>query len=513
MIKMKFEKPYILKIISILITGMFIINTASYKYARPGQSYLRVPIQQDTYSRMKDTRRGIVRKQSNQLPIAGETTLTTKGLLELKDMAYKNISEIKESNITSIHVNRETGERTFFKEGDPLVVLDADVYIKEGESWDIPEGINLPPHILDSLNNEKGAFVFISGPFYVTEENAPTTQFIRALKDEEIYKKFGLRRVLNNGKPFTVPVLGIGGRSILLPIFYSVADYDTHECNVFGIEVKNAGTPQYKKHNISKDFPPTIYKEYIGKPGIFLDWWHQVAFRIPVGLGEKDLYSTKREKMLLKNGGGLTRLTLGTLNLFDKYGIVMRAPLGDYRRLSVYFNGKQPDRRKFYSIVQELYPDDSLEAAVEKYFWELVRNYSANLKALLVTGILQGGDGSIINVDLDGLVADLDDYEEVSLDGNSSTVHSYVKDWIDNLVKVLKIPEAAFKHISNKALREFVKNAAGKDSLDNMELDIDKIDTERIAEIIIKSMQEQRLIPNETKETKPAIQGSLQHAA
>ena len=305
---------------------------------------------------------GIESNTNRQQPFCSSSpsVVINSHLKGLKQIAESELNSIMPHQPASIQVDASNGRRRYLNIGTPLKRIEAQVYVKEGVFWQVPESIVLPDGI---ANNSEGALVFTAGSFYEAEKFIELfpgcSRFIRELSPDETYKRFGLRRVYDDkGEPFSFPALAIGGRSILLPLSYRIASSvsgvaaDQH---VFGLELKNIGTPVYNKHNINRNFPATVFDEHVGKSGIFLDWWHQVASRIPVGLGKHELNILTRQKQIMANGGTLSRLAVATLPLFDQYGVVMRLPLGDYRRLNIFFdhNGKPNDL--LYQVASELF--------------------------------------------------------------------------------------------------------------------------------------------------------------
>ncbi|MHB8155435.1 MAG: GNAT family N-acetyltransferase, partial [Candidatus Omnitrophota bacterium] len=400
-------------------------------------------------------------------------------LKEIKLEVLMNMLEIMpQMPVSSIDVNKQTGERRYYHIGKPFIPLQADVYIKEGAQWDLPAGLKFPHNF---LNSPEGAVVLFSGPFYIKKENTPTAEFIRPISDTEVYEWFGLRRVIDsNGEPFKMPALGIGGRSILLPIQYKMAvcaDLDTVEWKMFGLEFKKTGTPLYRHHDLSNVFPPTVYKSHIGKRGVFLDWWHQINNRFAVGLGEHEEDAIRREAMVLAREGVLTRYTSCVLPLFNYdnngYGAVLRSPVSDYRRLSILFDGNlKPNKRELFAIIGELRPGLSKKDTLESYFFELSGNYGRNLRAILRAGLLQGEHGSLINSDIFGHITDLNDFSEVAILSGNPTVNQAIRHWVGNLIKVLEIPGVEFKHISDKAFANFMAGLFKDENFNNRSFDI-----------------------------------------
>ncbi|MCK4852307.1 MAG: hypothetical protein KAS86_04250, partial [Candidatus Omnitrophica bacterium] len=374
------------------------------------------------------------------------TMIADDDLYVLKEDAARGVEEVISQKASSIVVDGETGERRYFKNGDPLIPIQADVYMKEGESWDLPAGIEFPLHLDRIMKRKEGALLLTTGPFYVRKEGARSDRYIRPLNDREVYERFGLRRVYGkDGQPFQIPALGLRGRSMMLPVSYDIAtvkngegirivrdkkgyqDRTLERRAVFGLEFKAAGVSSYTRHNLSADFPSTTFDEHAGKPGIFLDWWYQISRRTPVGLGTLDVSSMSRESSLLAKGADLTRWTLGTLQIDQYRGVSLRVPVGDYRRLSVFFDRRgMPDRDIFNAVIRES------GLSIDGFLLELSRNYGKNMRIILETGISENERGSIIDSDIFGRSTDFGDFYEIS--GSSEDFfRGSVHDWVDNL--------------------------------------------------------------------------------
>ncbi|RKY40578.1 MAG: hypothetical protein DRP85_08320 [Candidatus Makaraimicrobium thalassicum] len=402
----------------------------------------------------------------------------------LREEAARGVEEAVSRQAASIITDGETGQRKYFKQGSPFVPVQAHVYIKEGSSWDMPPGVELPGYMDGIMNSGEGALLLTTGPFYVKKEEAPNTRYIRPLSDQEVYDRFGLKRVYGrDGQPFEMPVLGVGGRSLLLPVPYMITtvragegikiagqekdarDRILNKRHVFGLEFKNAGTPAYKRHNIGYDFPSTTFEEHVDKPGIFLDWWHQVGTRHPVGLGVYNGDPLERESFLLAKGGKLTRWTLDVLPLEGPYCVSLRVPVGDYRRLSVFFKEEKPDRDVFDKIVEES------GLTIDEFLSELSGNYGRNLRCIIEKGIIQSQHGSIINSDIFGYGVDLEDFYEIEK-ADKAFFEASVHTWVDNLIKVLNIPGIEYRDAADKALREFaVAFFGGSGRIDRLQFD------------------------------------------
>ena len=389
----------------------------------------------------------VARKSKSSSPVFDLEKLSC-----LQKVAGRYRDEALTNQAAGIFTDPETGGRKYYKHGRPFLHLDADVYVKKGSRWNIPAGVQLPEEFSGVLDNENGSFVFLAGPAYEIEKGASLlhqARYIRALNDEEMYKRFGLKRVVDaQQRPFTMPMLGIAGRSILLPVpavirvnkegaivtrGEELKGSGTKEHKAFGLEFKGAGTPGYAKHNLNDTFEPTVFKEHVGKPGIFLDWEHQLQSGTPVGLETPQGISRmmERERRVLSRGGRLTRHTIGVLPLFDRYGVVMRLPVGDYRRLSLFFDAYDKGRPEILrGVVAELgMPPDA-------YASLLRGNYLRNLDAILKAGILQGQHGSIGNLDILGQMADIDDFFTIK-NVSQDVVDGAVENWKNNLQRVL----------------------------------------------------------------------------
>ncbi|GEM_PF-3111013 len=398
-------------------------------------------------------------------------------LYTLKEEAAREVEEVLSHEAASIMVDPETGERRYFKQGRSLIPVNAHVYVKEGRSWNLPSDVELPAYMDGIMNSEEGALLLMAGPFFVKQEGMATVRDIRSLSDHEVYERFGLRRVHDkDGEPFEIPVLGIGGRSILLPVPYTIG-----KRHVFGLEFKNVGTPAYEKHNISTDFPSTTFEEHVGKPGVFLDWWHQMRTRYPVGLGVNNAYPENRETGLLARDGKLTRWTLDVMHLEGPYCISLRAPVNDYRRLTAFFDeDEEPDKDAFDAILEEL------GLTVEEYLPELAANYGKNMRIVVAEGIIQAQHGSIINFDISGYGTDFEDFYKIADAtgrGREDFFKASIHDWVDNLVKVMNIAGPEHKQAIDNALREFaVRFLRGADRLEGVTIDAD--DTAELKDII-----------------------------
>ncbi|MDP2653529.1 MAG: glycosyltransferase family 9 protein, partial [Candidatus Omnitrophota bacterium] len=426
-----------------------------------------------------DTKRFVRRLRS--LP-----AFSARAFRALRRTATRNAEEIVRSHATSIIVDQQTGERVYFTAGQPFVRLDADVYIKEGMAWNIPAGVRLPASLRRLLNTRQGGLVLIAGPFYEQIEiERPAGQrqvlfpsgigitpemyelirrtstvnkeiALRALSDEEVYARFGLKRIVIGGRPATMPVLGIAGRSILLPVGYTVwTDKDNAIINAaekikrsavaehhfFGLEFKGAGTPAYQRHNIASDIPATVHEQAVGKPGVYLDWWHQFRSQVPVGLEPlfNGIIAPNREGRVVRAGGLPTRLSIAVLPIFDQYGVTIRIPIGDYRLLNLFFDREgRPVQEIFNAAVAEMYPQQGERQAARAYFNSLRRNYLSNLTANLNAGLLQGEHGSITNMDLLGYEADMGDFNEISSEPREVMAWA-VRSWVANFRHILEL--------------------------------------------------------------------------
>ncbi|MEA3489347.1 MAG: hypothetical protein U9R44_03270 [Candidatus Omnitrophota bacterium] len=449
-----------------------------------------------------------IKNKSEEEAALRYSVIADNDLYTLKEEAAKGVEEAVSQKASSIIVDGETGGRRYFKQGDPFIPLQAHVYVMEGRSLNMPSGVELPAYMDKAMKRKEGALLLTTGPFYVKKKGAPSDRYIRPLSDREVYERFGLRRVYGkDGQPFEIPVLGIGGRSILLPVPYTVAlvrdgegirivrdekDYQDgtlEKRSVFGFEFKAAGVAAYRRHNFSFDFPSTTYEEHAGKPGIFLDWWYQLSTRTPVGLGFLDVSSVSRELLLLEKGADLTRWTLDTLRMDQYHGISLRVPVGDYRRLSVFFEREgRPDKDVFNAIIEES------GLTVSEYLSELSRNYGKSMRIILETGILESQLGSIIDSDIFGHGTDFGDFHEIS--GISEDFfRDSVYDSVDNLVNVLKIAGPENEHIINRALREFaVRFFGGPEQIRGLDINMDDTDElkDRVFEYA-RSLQERAL--------------------
>ncbi|MDP8258723.1 MAG: (d)CMP kinase [Candidatus Aadella gelida] len=410
------------------------------------------------------------KKQKGFYPIKAEDSLCI-----LRDEVEQEVAKAVKERACSISVDPKTGEKIYLKQGDPFIRIDTDVYMMGDKSWDIPAGVEFPESLKDVINGKDGAMVIVAGPFYIKKEGSRYDRNIRPLTDEEVYERFGLRRVYEKeDKPFTMPVLGIAGRSVLLPVPYTIATAQTGEGtkivrdskdlgdrslkihHVFGLEFKNIGTPAYKKHNINPAFPPTVFEEYLDKPGVFLDWWHQLGTRYPVGMGKDYGTTLPRETSALGKGSKLTRWTLANLRLEEDYAFTLRTPVNDYRRLSVFFDKSgKPLPERFHAIVEEL------GLTLEEYLLRLSGSYGENLRKNIEIGIMEGSHGSIIDSDIFGHETDLGDFWEIN-EENKKFLKDAVHAWIDNLVKVLNIAGPENKHIQDKALEVFAEKFFGE---------------------------------------------------
>ncbi|MFC1809087.1 hypothetical protein ACFL3D_03090 [Candidatus Omnitrophota bacterium] len=369
------------------------------------------------------------------------TVIADKHLRMIKEEAERNAEEVMSVRASSIVVNPETGERTYYSKGKPFVVRQAYVYVKEGEGWETASHMKLPEKISKLIHAEEGALVVMAGPFYVESRKFPP-EFkmdpkIRPLTDEEVYARYGLKRVYDaENKPFEIPVLGVGDRSILLPLAYTVMNTALNEKrHVFGLEFKGAGTPSYKKHNLNHmGIPATVYESYSGRAGIFLDWWHQIRMRVPVGFAE-NYDAIGPEAQLLQYGANFTRLNCANLPLGEKseYSIKMRISLGEYRRLAIFFdeNG-HPQQEVLQEVIEEL------GITAEEYLMRLAQNYGATLKMLIEGGHIRGSHASMIDCDIWGNVTDIEDFGKVKT-GNEPFFLEAVLNWVDNLFKVVAL--------------------------------------------------------------------------
>ena len=402
-------------------------------------------------------------------------TVATSDLYTLKKEAKKGVEEAVSKGASSIMINEESGELEYFKEGDPLIPLEAHVYVAENRSWSLPPGTSLPSHLKRLMENPEGSMILTAGSFYSMEEGAPTTEHVRKLTDEEVYAKFGLKRVYaKNGRPFKMPVLGIGGRSILLPVKYTISLSSVKVKHVFGLEFKGAGTPAYKRHNAGRGFPATVFEKYVDTPGIFLDWEYQYG-ATPVGLlsaTEEHKASGDREQSVLLEGGVLTRLSLDTMVIDDSYMVSLRVPLGDYRRLSIFFDKDgYPLKDRFRIVTKEL--EEKTGITVDEYLKKLSQSYGKNLRTLVDTGIIQGYHGSHINSDIFAGLTDLGDFWEIS-EYSKYHLKTAVSDWVDNLIKVLKMGDPENEEAIEAALRVFALEFFGSnDPLSKIKIDAD----------------------------------------
>ncbi|MBF0252207.1 MAG: (d)CMP kinase [Candidatus Omnitrophica bacterium] len=417
-------------------------------------------------------------------------------LYELKDQMSTVVDAIGKELPASIVMDPETGLLQYFKTGKPFKAIEADVYYKEGETWDIPKGVEFPQYLKKSINNSKGALVLISGPFYDMIEGSKDSGFIRELTYEEIYKRFGLIKVVDsNGTAFRVPVLGVAGRSFVLPVQYTIntvndevgstiitgkkdiSNLTQHSTKVFGLEFKNAGTPAYEEHNINGMFPSTKDTKYQGEQGVFLPWIHQYGAGNPVGLGNEYGTTIPRNINALKTGGQLTRWSLATLPLETPFKIILRTPVGDYRRLSVFFNrDTSPNYENFNSIMEEY------GLTHERYSEILSENYGNNMRVMIENNIMESMHGSIINSDIFGKITDLGDFWEIQ--GDKERYLKFALDIrIDNLVKVLNLMGDNENNTKNKALENFAKSYF-KDDVDITSLSFNIEDTAQLKKAI-----------------------------
>ncbi|MDD4956825.1 MAG: (d)CMP kinase [Candidatus Omnitrophica bacterium] len=413
----------------------------------------------------------------------------TDAFYALKEEAGKEVSAAVSAS--SISVDKDTGKTRYLTVGKKFTPIMAQVYVKEGAKWDIPVGVEFPGHLSSIINGDNGALVLTTGPFYAKVEGAPTIAYVRPLTDQEVYERYGLRRVYGkDDKPFEMPALGIAGRSMLLPIPYTVVTSRTssgeriirttddlrsggeESRHVFGLEFKNAGTPSYEKHNINSSFPATVIDEYVGKPGIFLDWWHQLATRNPVGLGDEYGTTIPREISVLNDGGSLTRWTLANMTLEAPYVITLRVPVGDYRRLSSFFDTDgAPKKKEFNDALDELG-----FGSLEEYFREMCRNYGRNMRRLVNNNIMESTHGSMINTDMLGNITDLGDFWEIAGENERFLRHG-VDARIDNLIKVLDLAGEENKAVQNEALKYFAAAYFGGEMNVNMiEMSVDDPD-------------------------------------
>ncbi|MDP8217775.1 MAG: hypothetical protein P9M03_03505 [Candidatus Theseobacter exili] len=431
--------------------------------------------------------------------------IASKVLLKLKDRVSKEVSTALSNKAASIQVDRNTGEIEYLQQGTAFVPVNAHVYVKANASWNMPAGVELPDEYKELIDGEDGSLVFTAGPFYVKKEDALTTRDVRPLTDLEVYERYGLRRVVDEDgeSPFEMPLLGISGRSMLLPIPYSIATIKNgngirivgssddlqsetlQRHHVYGIEFKNLGTPAYKEHNINNMFPSTVFDGFVGKPGLFLDWEHQFGRGTPVGMSTGESLSLQREESLLTIGGDLSRWSLSVLYLDDSYYASLRVPVSDYRRLASFFhvNGK-PNIELFNSVIAEM------GMTPEEYIIMLSANYGKTFLSAVQTGILQAAHGSIINVDILGRGTDFGDFYVINklIDEHEEFFEKSVQAWVDNLIKVLRISGIEDDELLNNALRMFVVNIIGTEP----QFDVNINDTDNLKALIYEHVNRVR---------------------
>jgi hypothetical protein len=408
-----------------------------------------------------------------------EHQIYLSGIETLCEQARKNRDILIAKQCGSIMENLNSKEQRRHPLGAKPVMLEAPLYIKVGQKWPLPQAAKgLEP----ILNNSEGALIALSGPVYAMIENAPNTSFVRKLSDEELWNRYKLRRVINaEGQPQSMACLGVGGRAMILPLTYKINSGE-QSFRVTGLELKKAGTPAYKEHNINSSFPSTVYSQYVNKPGIYLDWWHQYFRKIPVGLGGAEPDAPQREQQLQDQGVELSRLTVGSLPLIDDYAAVLRVPLSDYRRLRIFFhNNTRPNAQRFYATVQELYPDLSQDEAVAAYLMHLSTNYAHTLRGLQALHLTQGQHGSLINMDIHGRVTDLQDfwlYKNLDVEQQRNAVQS----WHDNFEQILSVAEAKHPEAAASARANFSRVLREPfSSPDNSDEGIDQLSSEFIS--------------------------------
>jgi hypothetical protein len=402
------------------------------------------------------------------------------GLYYLREKCRENVNSIEGWKVSSIVPDEKTGGEKYFYSGRAFIPLRARVYYLEGRAWDLPEEIIFPPYVKELLNTPFGAFVVITGGVYEQEEVPELiARFvrepdIRELGDAELYRRYGMKRVYDHsGAVFDLPVLGTGGRSVMLPFRYEITEKGSSRrisreedtegpfpgeealIPVFGLEFKNIGTPAYGGHNINRSFPPTVFRKYEGLAGIFLDWQHQLASGLPVGLGTRGDKAGPLESCLLEMGVGLSKLTAAEVRFMGEFTAQIRVPLSDHRRLSVFFNERGiPQRAVFRDVLKEFAVDEA------QYLCELAEKYGRQMRLLLEKGIIQGEHGSLINVDIRGKVTDLEDFWKT--EGLSEEDLKKDTDaWIDNLLRIAELSERP--NMDNAVLEGFFKGFFGRE--------------------------------------------------
>ncbi|MFH1836511.1 MAG: (d)CMP kinase [Candidatus Omnitrophota bacterium] len=426
--------------------------------------------------------------------------IATEEFYTLQKEAKTEVDNAVKAGAASIYADPETGEKRYYTQGKPMIPLKAHVYIREGKSWDLPSGIELPQNLRDIINTKEGAMILTCGPFYVKKEGSPDNSNIRPLTDEEVYRRFNLRRVYTqDNQPLDMPALGISGRALLLPVFYMIAtvpdgkgikivrersDLKSKTLNkhhIFGLEFKGAGIAAYTAHNRNNMFDPTIYQEHVGKPGIFLDWWYQLDSKSPVGLTTGSGMSLQREAALLSQGGQLTRWTLAAdIDLENLYSVALRAPVGDYRRLNNLL--RVPFGYAKETVFNKIL--DDLELTREKYLLILSGNYGKNLRGLVKTRIMESRHGSLIDSDIFGQVADLGDFWKIDKNDKKNLKRA-IENWISNLEMILNLSGKEYKDVKNSALAAFADAFFGGSGLpEGVEIDIEN--TEPLKKAIVK---------------------------
>ena len=397
-------------------------------------------------------------------------------LYSLRTECYKEREKVLANNATSIIVDPNTQKKQYLTYGKELKAIEGEVFFLEDGAWDIPEGVEFPKNLKEIINTEHGSLVITTGPFYenkyknlfIPVKRDPT---IRKLEDKEIYERFKLKRVYDHrGKMFTLPVLGLGGKTLLVPVSYHIklvkrgrgigivtAKEGLKERTVikpvFGLEFKNTGTIAYSGHNKSPGkypvFPPTIFERYVGLPGIFLDWEYCLVNREPIGLNFCREKLIDWEKDLLQKGAELTRWTLATSLLAKDFEIKLRVPVGDYRRLSSFFSKYDVlSKEIFYETIKEL------GKTPEKYLLELAKVYGKNLRSNIDVGIIQPKHGSLVNSDINGKGTDFEDFLIISK-LTPENIKRTTKDWIENLIKIITFAELDGQR-EDSCIKEFV---------------------------------------------------------
>ena len=138
-----------------------------------------------------------------------------------------------------------------------------------------------------------------------------------------------------------------------------------------------------------------------------------------------------------QRGGGALEKRCNSLcdELDGNFQISLRVPVGDYRRLSLFFSEQGiPQKKLFHKIVQEK------GLKVEEYLQTLARTYAKNFRNNIEIGIIQPKHGSIINSDIDGKLTDLEDFLNIKKLAPEE-IKQYTEDWTLNFFKIVNLAD------------------------------------------------------------------------